>query len=175
MLNHNATKHRWFVQEGIGGFWSSLNKSGGHPNGATNSSNRQRINHWSVRRWIADDTGVLTLQGKLSKSNINGGNGTVAHIFVDGIEVFSQPISGNDGFGINYQFDVYIKAGSVIDFAIDPFNSDDISDGTNFTVRGDFSPSQTPVTIWLITLGLTGLIALIGMRKKVAKLLANHI
>lgn len=172
MSQYTNINDLWSVQEGVGGFWTSLSATSGHGNG-TNSSNisagRQLVNHWAVRRWISDEAGVLTLNGSLYKSNVNGGNGTVGHIFVDGIEVFSQYISGTDGIGVNYLFDININTGSVIDFAIDPFNSNDMSDGTAFTVTGDISASSVPApaAVWLLGLGLIGLV---NLRKRSVEL-----
>lgn len=110
----------WSVQTGTGGFWTSLTAAGGHPNGLTTSGGRQSIDHWAVRRWTSDSIGTLTLDGNLSKSNFSGGTGIIGHIFVDGLEVFSQGITGTDGLGVNYSFDINIGIGSIVDFAIDP-------------------------------------------------------
>ena len=150
----------WEVQNGVGGFWTRLDAQGGHPNGAIDSGGRQNIIHWSVRRWVSDKTGTLSLGGNLSAFNTVNGNGTVGHIFVDGIEVFNQYISGTDAVGIDYLFDVNINTGSIIDFAIDPFDSDGRYDATNFTVTGDFSILPIPATAWLFGLGLIGLVGI---------------
>ena len=161
--------NRWSLQEGSGGFWTYLWSTGGHPNGTTPIGGRQLIEHWAVRRWVSDVNGLLSLQGNLSKSTgAHGGNGVVGHIFVDGIEVFSQHISGFDGVGINYSLDVDISVGSIIDFAIDPFQASEAVDSTTFTALGTLaSPVPVPATVWLFSSGLLGVI---GMRKKSLKL-----
>ena len=164
MTQFNAST--WWVQEGAGGFFTSLNATGGHPNGITTSGGRQSINHWAVRRWTSDSMGILNLSGSLSKES-SGGNGIVGHIFVDGAEVFSQYTSSTLDF--NYSFDVNVGIGSVIDIAFDPLNSEDFSDGSFFSATGDLSPTTvpTPAIVWLLS---TGLMGFIGMRKKSSNL-----
>ena len=141
---------RWTLQTGSGGFWTGLSDQGGHPNGISSIGGRQSAEHWAVRRWKSDFSGTITLEGKIFKSNTNGGNGVVAHIFVDGKEIFSQYISGQDGVGIDYSFDVKVNTGTKIDFAIDPFESQHASDGTIFTVKGSIQNSQLSEDCWAV-------------------------
>jgi len=157
--------NRWSLQEGNGGFWTYLWSTGGHPNGTTPIGGRQLIEHWAVRRWVSDADGILSLQGLLAKpTGAHGGNGVVGHIFVDGVELFSQHISGSDGVGINYSFDINIHLGSIIDFAIDPYLSREAVDSTTFTALGTMtSPVPIPTAAWLLG---SGLISLIAMKRK---------
>lgn len=159
MTQYNSTSDTWWVQEGTSGFWTSLTATGSHPNGITTSGGRQSINHWAVRRWISDESGVLTIEGTLAKEQALG-NGAVGHIFIDGSEVFSQYISSTTNF--DFTFDANINIGSVIDIAIDPFNSDDGVDRSFFIVTGDLSPSlksvPAPASLWLLASGLIGFI-----------------
>ncbi|MCK5831514.1 MAG: hypothetical protein KAH20_14560 [Methylococcales bacterium] len=128
--------NKWTLQTGSGGFWTEISNIDFHPNGMSTGEGRQRVEHWAVRRWISDSSGTLSLSGKIFKNNFTAGNGVVAHIFVNGKEEFSQFISAQDKVGIDYSFNVNVKIGTQIDFAIDPFKSQDSYDGTTFTAKG---------------------------------------
>jgi hypothetical protein len=117
--------------------WTAININDAHGNG-TNSGHE----HWAIRRYVSEVDGPVTISGVLAKSNTNGGDGVTGHIFVDGLAVFSQSVSGTDSTGISYSVPVQARAGSFIDLALTP-NGGDFADGTRFTatVRAGGQPS----------------------------------
>jgi hypothetical protein len=122
----------WFVKQGT--YWTRLNAVGGHPNGTTASGGRLPIEQWAVRRWVSDVTADVHLAGTLAKINTRQfSNGVQGHIFVNRAEVWSQYISGQDAQGVDYDVAISVQPGDVIDFALDPFDSNDIQDGSRFT------------------------------------------
>lgn len=131
MTQFNGTA--WQVNNGT--FWTELNSQGGHPNGTTTSGGRTPVEHWAIRRYTSEVTGLVNISGTLAKSSTGGGNGIIGRIFVDGTEVFTQTIAATDGVGVNYNFSQNVNLGSRVDFVIDPNASNDISDGTVFTAQ----------------------------------------
>ena len=113
--------------------WTRLFQDGGHPNGTIGSGGKNQVEQWAVRRWISPLSGSLLIEGLIADRFTPGGNGIVARIFLDGSEVFTHTVAANNVTDFNYSFPVTVSAGSIIDFAIDPRNPDDGSDGTKFT------------------------------------------
>jgi len=145
----------WWLSQGD--FWTSLWANGGHPNGAITSGNRQEVNQWTVRRWISEVDGEITLIGNLAKLNSSGGNGIIGSILVDGQSIWSQLIGASDLTGVNYQLKANVKKGDFVDFVIDS-NGNDWSDGTKFTtVISKDVPEPTTTLGLLISLGFFGL------------------
>mgnify|MGYP000163601122 FL=1 len=105
-----------------------------HPNGRTTSGWRQSREHWAIRRWVSPVQGSYTLRVRLDEINC-GGNGTVARVYVNGTEVWSLvvPACGWDG-GV-YEIPVNLQVGTVVDFVLDPRDSDDLYDGTLYVVQ----------------------------------------
>jgi hypothetical protein len=114
----------WYIENGT--YWTSLWATGGHPNGQTTSGGRLPIQQWAVRRWVSEIDGVIDISGILQ------GGSTIGRIFVDGVELLSQSISGQT---TNYNLRVAVQKGTFIDFAIDPQNNNDLGDSTLFTVK----------------------------------------
>ena len=81
---------------------------------------------------MSDVAAPVTLSGTLAKVDL-GGNGVSGHILVNGVEVWSRAISGTDSTGVSYAVDVTLRPGDVIDFALDPSQSQDLSDQSRFT------------------------------------------
>lgn len=116
-------------------YWTVLTPSGGHPNGQITSGGRSPVQQWAVRRWECTVDGVVDVRGSLSKSNLIGGNGVVGHIFVDGVEAWRAAISGTDGYGVGFNMQLAVTRSSVIDFALDPGASNDLSDSSTFVIE----------------------------------------
>jgi Ca2+-binding RTX toxin-like protein len=141
----------WTVQNGT--YYTLLTAGGGHPNGVTTSGGRKSEEQWAVRRWVSEIDGEIQIYGILAKADTGGGNGVIGHIFIDGVEVWSQSIAGTDGTGVNYQITTKVKLNSVVDFAIDPKKdtndvANDIADTTIFTAQID-ALNQTPTNLTL--------------------------
>ncbi|MBD2505061.1 beta strand repeat-containing protein [Anabaena azotica] len=139
----------WFVQ--YENYWTFLSSNGGHPNGVITSGGRTPVEHWAVRRWVSEVDGEIQIYGTLAKADVGGGNGIIGHIFVDGVKVWSQSIAGTDGTGVNYQIQTKVKLGSVVDFAIDPKDANDVVDSTSFTAQIN-ALNQTPTNLTLSNL-----------------------
>lgn len=127
---------RWIIDSSI--YWTALSADGGHPNGQITSGGRRPAKHWTVRRWVSEVTGAVTVAGRLSKRHAGSqGDGVTGYIIVDGEVVWSQHIGGDDTAGVNYTIDVLVSSGSVVDFALAPTRNDwqDTSRFTAIIVR----------------------------------------
>ncbi|WP_242049318.1 LamG-like jellyroll fold domain-containing protein [Aulosira sp. FACHB-615] len=133
----------WFTQYGT--YWTFISANGGHPNGVITGGERTPVEQWAVRRWVSEIDGEIQIYGNLAKADL-GGNGVIGHIFVDGVEVWSQSLAGTDGTGVNYQIKTKVKLNSVVDFAIDPKDANDGGDSTSFTARIN-TLNQTPTNL----------------------------
>jgi len=121
----------WAVETGA--FWTSLGRESGHPNGQSTSGGRQPADHWVTRRYVSEVEGQLSVTGEIADANIGNtsSGGTLLHIFIDGAEVESIRVT-DDGTTIPFAFEVDAEAGTTIDFAVDPFQSDDLGDSFRF-------------------------------------------
>jgi hypothetical protein len=150
-------------------YWTRLDKNGGHSNGTTTSEGRTPLEQWSVRRWISGVDGIVSLTGNIADLNGQSGNGMIGHIFVDNnTPVYTVGIKNGDDAGINYSVAINVTVGTVVDFAIDPKNSNDWADSTRFTaviealpgLPGDYNHNSVvdaaDYTVWRHTFGQTG-------------------
>jgi hypothetical protein len=137
----------WLVDDPV--YWTSLTALGGHPNGIFTGEGRLPVEQWAVRRYISEVNGEITVTGIIADANPRGGNGIIGHIFVDGRQVGLYNIANGDVNGISYTVTTNVRVGSVVDFAIDPKNSDDPFDGTTFTAEIDYNSSPPLPTISL--------------------------
>ncbi len=121
--------------------WTELGQSNTHPNGTNNGDE-----HWTIRRYVASDlteTTRLALNWQMAKSNTGGGDGVSGHLYVNGVEVDSSSIAGNDGVGVNRTYYWDINPGDVIDLALGP-NANDGSDGSTnrLTIRTELPDGE---------------------------------
>ncbi|QLE55097.1 Calx-beta domain-containing protein [Nostoc sp. TCL26-01] len=128
----------WFVQEGT--YWTNLRAISGHPNGKTTGGGRLPVEQWAVRRWVSEIDGTVDISGDLK--SLSSSYGIVGRIFVDGVETWSQILDG--GQGINYKVRVAVNKGSFVDFALDPRDSNDLYDTSEFTatIYSNTSPNN---------------------------------
>jgi len=120
----------WYID----GYWTGLHYYGGHPNGRITSGGRQPVEHWVVRRWISELTGLITVKGRVAKHDPRGGDGVTCYILIDGQIIWSQYVAYNDGEGIEYSLDITVNSGSALEFAIAP-NANDWNDDSIFTAE----------------------------------------
>ncbi len=129
------------------GPWTVLDREGTHPNG-TNSADPSgnRHEHWTIRRWVCDrDIEAAQVTWHFSKTNTNGGNGVEGILFLNGTELASDRIGGQDGVGVTETLAVDLSEGDVLDLALTPVGSNgnrsDGSDGsvTRLTVDDGFT------------------------------------
>lgn len=147
----------------------SVDALGGHPNGIGPDNQDAAI--WAVRRYASEVAGTVRVDFDLRKINISNTNagGITGHIFVDGLEVFSQFIGNADGVGVQDSLYIDVGVGTLIDFAIDPLgletSRDGIesarADGSQFSavIEPDTRPLPAPGTV-LLLMGSGGLLLL---------------
>jgi len=134
--------------------YTALFDVGGHPGGANYFPASE---HWAVRRYTAEVSSPLLLQGNIAKwySNVPETTGIVGRIFRNGVEVYSQLITGGDEVGVNYSVRLNnVTAGDLLDFAIDP-NGDDYSDLSRFTIKASVVPAPSSLALALMGIVLS--------------------
>ncbi|MCT7996112.1 S8 family serine peptidase [Laspinema olomoucense] len=113
-------------------YWTHVGKTEVHPSGLIPSV-RQSIEQWAVRRWVSEVNGNISISGFLARPDTRD-NGVIGRIFVDGLEIWSQEITGIEGAtGITYDLNTNVEKGSVVDFVIDPNNHDQYNDTAEFS------------------------------------------
>ncbi|GIV05842.1 MAG: hypothetical protein KatS3mg016_1417 [Fimbriimonadales bacterium] len=133
---YSASWESWYIQDGV--FWTGIWNDGMHPNGRTTSGGRQSREHWAVRRWVSSVAGNFVIRGHVAKHPHSTccGDGTVVHIYLDGVEVWSGTRDYCDYTGYDYALSVTLQMGSIVDFVLDPnHQSNDWCDGTIFTAQ----------------------------------------
>ena len=137
--------NQWIVHRGNpSGYWTSLGATGGHPNGPVGNY-YQATEHWATRRWVSEVAGTLLIEGNLSKGSTNG-DGTINHVFINDVAVFSQHIYGNETGGVDYSIQAEINVGDIIDFAIQP-GAYDMYDSTKFVATGTVIPEPVSAAL----------------------------
>jgi hypothetical protein len=113
----------WRTPGGTG--WISA--GGMHPSGVASG-----VVEVPVRRWTAPAAGHVRFTGVLGTETA-GGDGVVAHVTVDGAEVFTRAAHGRLK---RYEVEADVRAGSVVDFAVDAGpDGNDWDDDVRFTTR----------------------------------------
>lgn len=102
--------------------WTSIGPQDTHPNGDNNGEL-----HWTVRRWVAEQSAKMSLRWSIRKTNANCGNGVTGGIFVNGQQLDSATIAFNDGVGVERVIEATISQGDFVDFIHSPLGED----GTN--------------------------------------------
>lgn len=138
----------WIIHRGDpSGYWTSMGRYGGHPNGPVANYYKGTL-HWSVRRWVSDVQGTISISGNLSKSSTFG-DGTICKILVNDDVVYSQKVLGTEPAGIDYSIEVEINIGDTIDFAITP-GANDLYDSTRFNAIGILLSTVEPPVIGIV-------------------------
>lgn len=139
----SPTGDRWYVQEGEGGFWTSIGQVHMHPNGEITTGGRQPVEHWAVRRWVSEANGVVNITGHLADYSPDNGSddGIVGHIIIDGNTVFAQIVYAGDTTGVDFSLDTTVTTGSLVDFCVAP-RANDGTDTTTFTVVIGYYPGD---------------------------------
>ncbi len=128
----DGAKWDWVDTDGVTAVnppWTELTNNGGHPNGTNNGPE-----HWTVRRWVAEEAGDLQFNLGVEKPN-NAGN-INARVHYNGRPLLVRNFPGGRA-RIDEPIAIRgVQIGDVIDFSIDP-NGDDGSDGTVFEITVD--------------------------------------
>jgi hypothetical protein len=140
----------WHRTLGPGGYWTTLTRDGGHPNGLITSGGRVAEDNWPVRRWVSDGQYILDVFGRVWDANPLGfgsGNGVIGYVMVDGVTIWQGTIEAGNQHGLEYNLQFCTIPGTIVDFAIDPREGNDWSDDTGFhsTIRTiiDHQPQNT--------------------------------
>lgn len=125
----------WYVTTG-GLYWTMMDASTMHPNGEVTTGGRSPVEHWAVRRWVSDYEGDVRITGHFGKYWADGeSNGVGGYIFVDDEMSWAWYIEGWDTSGVEFDRVFTVQVGSTIDFAVEPWESDDRSDRSTFTAE----------------------------------------
>lgn len=112
---------------------------------------------WSVRRWTSDAAGLTTLSGFIALANYGSalGNGTEAHVLVDGVSVYSYNLEAGDFEGTEFSLELELEEGSLVEMVLGS-KGDPYFDATEFTVQ---MSRVVPAPGSLALIGLGGLAA----------------
>jgi hypothetical protein len=116
--------------------WTQLFRLGGHANGTDTSPPSVAVLERAVRRWISTYAGEVVISGELAKIDVTEtmiSTGIQGAVVVDGTELYSKVITGQDGAGTSYEVTTTLAVGSTVDFVLDPYESSDHNDLTRFT------------------------------------------
>ena len=91
---------------------------------------------WAVRRWRSPINGTVRIVGSISRSSSRG-DGSRARILVDGAEIFAANLSSGDRQPeLEYELNVPVSIGTIVDFAVTPGPGSDIDyDATSMAAR----------------------------------------
>ena len=125
--------------------WTTINATGGHPNG-TNNGNEE----WAIRRWVAEelpDPTPLAIIYHLRATNTNG-TGTSVQLHINGELQDILSVAGNDAEGETRTFYANVNPGDFIDLALTPVGPEedrsDGSDGSAYELRVDTAIPDSP-------------------------------
>ena len=122
----DANNNLWDSSPNGGG--AQITAEGGLPNSV--NLGFFTITNWSLRRWVSETTGEVTISGTLNNAD-SVGDGVIGHIFVNGEEVYQQAVNGSSS---DYSITVDVKVGDKVDFAINPGAARNVvGDATVFT------------------------------------------
>ena len=121
----NFTGFIWNIP-GVGATldFPQIDPNGGHPP-------FEGLN-WAVRRWIAEYSGTIQIDGDFYDRDLGGGDGAHVRILKNGVQVYEY--LNIPGFSVNYSLTIDVEENDQIDFVIDP-KFDASFDDTHFTQR----------------------------------------
>jgi len=113
--------------------WTQLFQLGAHPNGTDTTTPSTAILQRAVRRWTSTIAGEVTISGEIAKIDTVGSNGVDAFVYVDGTQLYTTFIAGDDSAGRIYDVVAALRVGSTVDFVLDPHDGADHHDLSRFT------------------------------------------
>jgi hypothetical protein len=87
---------------------------------------------WPDRRWTSTVAGTVSIQGHVAKAAVGGGDGTIARIWVAGVEIWNATLAFNDAIGTDFDLSAEVQVGTTVDFLVDP-NTNALFDSTTLT------------------------------------------
>lgn len=123
----------WYRRLGPGGYWTAINRTAAHPNGAPSAGGRTSEINWAVRRWVSPAEMPVTIHGHCADTGPGGGDGTQVRVVVDGALRYQRTLADGDTAGADFSFDACLNAGDIVDFILTPGPGGDQSDGVIFT------------------------------------------
>lgn len=136
-------------------FFTAIFAGGSHTNGVITSGFKP-AEHWTVRRWVSDVAGPVTITGTVGDLKNFGGDqdGVVYQILLDGVAIWNNGTDGSTpDFG--YSVDTTLAVGSTLDFVTKPRTSD-YADWNTFTASISMIPE--PASIGLMLPAIAGLL-----------------
>ncbi len=125
--------------------WTQIFQLGAHPNGTDTSPPSVPAQERAVRRWISNFSGDIRISGEIAKIDvtIGGSNGVEASVVIDGDEIYTVFIGGEDGGGLSYDLQAIVDIGSSVDLVLDAHEGSDHHDLSRFTavIERDETPS----------------------------------
>jgi hypothetical protein len=116
-------EQRWWVNNSSDGQLTLIDAEFMHPN-AFLGPDRDSTLHWSVRRWVSDFDGEVSINVDIARANPEFlGDGIKLRVFIDGVQTLAVEMFANNDAGISFDLATAVAAGSVIDFAIDPIDT----------------------------------------------------
>ncbi|AIQ17116.1 hypothetical protein H70357_10925 [Paenibacillus sp. FSL H7-0357] len=85
----------------------------------------------SVRKWIAPKSGMIRISGNVAKSSTGGGDGIVAKVLKNKMQLWSKTIAYNDAVGYEVGLTVGVSKGDAIYFVVNK-NAEASYDGTTW-------------------------------------------
>ncbi len=133
----------WDLNTASAAPWTTISQLGNHP---SDSNPATQTLMSAVRRWTSTVAGNYVLTGYFNRLS-TAGDGTVGHLFVDGVEIFSSLTKGDT---VSFAKPVTLAVGTKIDSVVDvgPGN-DDGTDTTNSLLR--VQPAPVTATLLKIT------------------------
>ncbi len=129
----SGTDPGWYVGTG-GALWTMIENDTMHPNGEVTTEGRSPVEQWAVRRWVSSYSGPVRITGHVAKVYEDGTTtGVLARITINGVDAWSEHIEGWDAVGKDIDVMAEVTTGASVDFAVEPYGSDDRSDRTVFT------------------------------------------
>ena len=96
--------------------WTWIAQEQSHPNGTNSAPNEE---HWAIRRWVCDQDGEFAITWHLRAQNLSGA-GTTGRLFINGEEVDSASVAGNDDVGVTRMVCSELGEGDIVDLALTP-------------------------------------------------------
>jgi len=115
-------------------FWTHIGRDVMHPNGVTTGGGREPVDHYAVRRWTSDASGTVSIAFDAARPDATCGNGVLVRLVVDDIVVTEKAL--DPGLSTtSFSADATVSAGTIIDFVVDPRESQDGCDSTRLVAR----------------------------------------